>query len=117
MRSAASASPPGRLIYPASRTVLDILDTTWLDVAMKRVGVAELKNNLSRHLRAVEAGEELEVTDHGRPIARIVPISASRRLVLRPPVRPFSEIRDRRYERLNLPISSTELLVSDRRRR
>ena len=37
---------------------------------MKQVGVAELKNNLSRHLRAVESGEVIEVTDHDRPIAR-----------------------------------------------
>ena len=43
-------------------------------MAMKRVGVAELKDQLSKHLRAVEAGAEVEVTDRDRPIARIVPV-------------------------------------------
>ena len=36
----------------------------WLDKAMRRVGVAELKNNLLRNLRLVEEGEVIEVTDH-----------------------------------------------------
>jgi antitoxin (DNA-binding transcriptional repressor) of toxin-antitoxin stability system len=35
------------------------------------VGVKELKNNLSRYLAKVRAGEEIQVTDRGRPIARI----------------------------------------------
>jgi prevent-host-death family protein len=39
-----------------------------------RLGVRELKNGLSSALRQVEDGETVEVTDHGRPIARIVSI-------------------------------------------
>lgn len=39
---------------------------------MISVGVRELKNNLSRFLRSVKAGEEVVVTDHGKPVARIV---------------------------------------------
>ena len=81
---------------------------------MKQVGVADLKNNLSRHLRAVRAGEVIEVTDHARPIARLVPIEVKSRLVIREATRPFSEIAHKRYEPLNLPISSTELLRQDR---
>ncbi len=42
---------------------------------MKTVGVADLKSGLSAHLASVKAGEELLVTDRGRPLARIVPIS------------------------------------------
>ena len=38
-----------------------------------RVGVRELRQNLSVYLRRVEAGETLEVTDHGRPVARLGP--------------------------------------------
>lgn len=38
-----------------------------------RVGVRELKNSLSGHLRRVRAGEHILVTDRGRPIARLVP--------------------------------------------
>ena len=36
----------------------------------------ELKNNLSRYLERVRAGDELVVTDHGRPVARLTPIDA-----------------------------------------
>jgi prevent-host-death family protein len=38
------------------------------------VGVRDLKNNLSRHLATVRDGAEIVVTDHGRPIARLVAI-------------------------------------------
>jgi prevent-host-death family protein len=37
------------------------------------VGVAQLKAKLSEYLARVRAGEEVLVTDHGRPVARIVP--------------------------------------------
>ena len=84
---------------------------------MKQVGVAELKNNLSRYLRSVEAGEELEVTDHERPIARLIPVETKTRLALRPPLRPFSEIRDQVYPTLELPFDPVDLLLEDRRRR
>jgi len=59
------------------------------------------KNNLSRYLRSVEAGEELEVTDHNRPIARLIPVETKTRLQVRPPLRPFSEIRDKVYPPTN----------------
>ena len=36
------------------------------------VGVRELRDHLSRYLERVKAGEELTVTEHGRPIARLV---------------------------------------------
>lgn len=38
------------------------------------VGIRELRDGLSRHLAAVREGTEITVTDHGTPIARIVPI-------------------------------------------
>lgn len=41
---------------------------------MDRVGVRELKQNASAVLRRVEAGESIEITDRGRPIARLVPL-------------------------------------------
>lgn len=41
---------------------------------MKRIGIRELRQEASKHLRDVERGETIEVTDRGRPIARIVPI-------------------------------------------
>ena len=38
-------------------------------------GVRELKSRLSAFLRRVEAGSTIVITDHGRPIARLVPIA------------------------------------------
>jgi prevent-host-death family protein len=37
------------------------------------VGVAELRQNLSRYLRRVEQGERLLVTDRNRPVAELGP--------------------------------------------
>ena len=39
-----------------------------------RVGVRELRQNLSVYLARVIAGERLEVTDRGNPVALLVPI-------------------------------------------
>jgi prevent-host-death family protein len=41
---------------------------------METVGIRELKNQLSRHLKRVRAGHRLVVTEHGKPIATIVPV-------------------------------------------
>ena len=41
-----------------------------------RVGIRELRQNLSVYLERVKAGETLEVTDHGRPVANLEPIRA-----------------------------------------
>jgi len=41
---------------------------------MKTVGVRELKDHLSRYLTVVREGSEVLVTDHGHPVARMVPI-------------------------------------------
>jgi prevent-host-death family protein len=40
------------------------------------VGVRDLKNRLSAHLDRVKGGEEITVTEHGRPIARLSPVGA-----------------------------------------
>lgn len=41
------------------------------------MGIAELKALLSETLARVKAGEEVLVTEHSRPIARLVPLSAA----------------------------------------
>jgi prevent-host-death family protein len=43
------------------------------DEQPERVGVGELRQNLSVYLRRVKEGEALEVTEHGRTVARLVP--------------------------------------------
>lgn len=84
---------------------------------MRSVKIAELKDHLSEHLRAVEGGEEVEVTDRNRPIARIVPIRETSRLVMIPPIRPFSEIRRKRFSPAGWAISSLDLLLEERQSR
>lgn len=52
--------------------------------ASVNVGVRELRDGLSRHLAQVRAGHSVTVTDHGVPVARIVPVgtpSALERLI------------------------------------
>lgn len=44
---------------------------------MERVGVRELRQNLSVYLRRVRRGESLEVTERGRPVATLQPIAAA----------------------------------------
>lgn len=44
---------------------------------MKTMGIAELKAMLSETLVRVKAGEEVIVTEHSRPIARLVPLSSA----------------------------------------
>lgn len=39
----------------------------------RRVGVRQLRERLSAYLRQVKAGETITVTEHGRPVGRLVP--------------------------------------------
>ena len=41
---------------------------------MRTVGIADLKNNLSRYLDEVKRGREILIKDRNRPVARIVPL-------------------------------------------
>lgn len=40
---------------------------------MTSTGIRELKNNLSRYVRRIEAGERIAVTAHGRVVAELGP--------------------------------------------
>ena len=62
------------------------------------VGIRELRADLSRWLRRVRAGEEVVVTDRGRPVARLVPVDGERTIdrliregVVTPAPRPWRE--------------------------
>jgi prevent-host-death family protein len=71
---------------------------------MARVGVRELRQRASELLRRVEAGETIEVTDRGRPVALLTPI---------PDVGPLERLRaegavvsaTRRFEELPEPLA------------
>jgi len=44
------------------------------------VGVRELRDGPSRHLATVREGHTITVTDHGRPVARIIPVGVPTKL-------------------------------------
>jgi prevent-host-death family protein len=48
---------------------------------MKRIGIRELRQNASEYVRAAEAGETIEVTDRGRPVARLAPLPKGESLI------------------------------------
>ena len=41
---------------------------------MSSIGIRELRQRASEYLRRVEAGETIEVTDRGRPVALLTPV-------------------------------------------
>lgn len=41
---------------------------------MKTIGIRELRQHASQYIRLVEAGETVQVTDRGRPVAMITPV-------------------------------------------
>jgi prevent-host-death family protein len=84
---------------------------------MKRVRIAQLKSELSRHLRAVERGEELEVTDRDRPIARIVPVGPRTAVRITTALVAPRTLRARRPRPAGWSVDSLALLLHDRRSR
>lgn len=81
---------------------------------MSQVQISALKSQLSKHLRAAEAGETIEVMDRARVIARVVPAGPSAELETVAAEVPFSKVRRIRLPRLALRISSLEALRDER---
>ncbi|MDE3262157.1 MAG: type II toxin-antitoxin system prevent-host-death family antitoxin [Acidobacteriota bacterium] len=88
---------------------------------MATASVSDLKANLSRYLREVRRGSEVQVLDRGTPVARLVPTGARpgserERLIasglLRPGKGGASAVLDRPL--LELPASLSEALNHDR---
>ena len=87
-------------------------------MAMKRIKIAELKDHLSEHLRAVERGAVVEVTDRSRPIARITPVRPGRRrIMIVPATRSFAELKRKRYPAAKWAVDVVDLLLEERGRR
>jgi prevent-host-death family protein len=71
----------GTLIFMLLKPVFHLYVSTYdimllqgVIVKQIRVGTRELKNNLSRYLRRVKAGEPITITERGKPIGQIIPI-------------------------------------------
>jgi prevent-host-death family protein len=84
------------------------------------VGVRDLKNNLSRYLDRVQRGEEIIVTERGRPVARLSsldhPSDRLAALVASGAVRPpRSHQRQRPARRIKAKGSVSDLVAEQRR--
>ncbi|MYE18904.1 MAG: type II toxin-antitoxin system prevent-host-death family antitoxin [Rhodospirillales bacterium] len=91
-------------------------------VAMTTVSVSDLKANLSRHLREVRRGGEVQVLERGTPVARLVPPAEvddhgiRDRLIAAGLMRPGSGSAATILDQppLELPTSLSEALAEDR---
>jgi prevent-host-death family protein len=82
------------------------------------IGVRDLRDGLSRYLSFVRNGHTITVTDHGHPIARIVPAgepTTLERLIAEGRITPAAETRSARSKPIEA-VGSVSDLVSDQRR-
>ena len=94
---------------------------------MTSTGIRELKDNLSRFIRRIEAGERIVITAHGRVVAELVPPGTKRKGgggpsrfdeltaagVIRPPLEAGDPTED--WPEIRLPPgSAAELIDEDR---
>ena len=84
------------------------------------VGVRDLKNNLSRYLDRVQEGEEVIVTDRGKPVARLSALDHSidrlADLIAAGVVRPAKRTNRVAPKRRIKPKGSVSDLVAEQRR-
>lgn len=87
-----------------------------------RAGIRELRQNLSRYVDRVKTGETIEVTEHGRLVARLSPASDAATelaelevlgLVVRAPSLDFASLAPPRSPRPGERLPS-EILADDR---
>ena len=95
-------------------------------ICRMETGIRQLKDNLSRYIRRIEAGERISVTAHGRVVAELVPPGRGGRTspgsrwdeliaagILHPPVEAGDPFED--WPDIRLPQgTAAELIDSDR---
>lgn len=93
---------------------------------MGSTGIRELKDNLSRYIRRIEAGERIAITAHGRVVAELVPPGATSKagrssrfdeLIAAGVIRPPLEVGDPLEDWPDIRLASgtaAELIDSDR---
>jgi prevent-host-death family protein len=82
-------------------------------------GVRELRDHLSRYLELVRDGQEVTVTDHGKAVARLVPLDRPRpldRLIAEGLVTPGRTAKRPRTSRPLKAKGSVSDLVAEQRR-
>jgi antitoxin (DNA-binding transcriptional repressor) of toxin-antitoxin stability system len=113
------------LSSPRRRTLVAVATCGYIGL-MVDAGIRELKNNLSRYVRRIEAGERVRVTAHGRVVAELGPPSSTPgpswqsrydELVAAGIIRPALEGGDplEGWPQLRLPAGTVTRLVEDDR--
>jgi len=83
------------------------------------VGIRDLRNHLSKYLDQVRRGQEVVVTDRGRAVARMLPLSGERcidRLVAEGVITPATQDRRSRPRRRIETAEPVSDLVGEQRR-
>ena len=71
---------------------------------MRAMSLAQAKAHLSELLNTVESGEEVVITRHGRPVARVLPVNP-----IKQPL-PLQQLAELRHQMLAWQSSSATLL-------
>jgi prevent-host-death family protein len=82
------------------------------------VGIRDLRDNLSKHLKTVRDGGEVVVTDHGKPVAKLVPYSDPswyRRMVAEGRITPAKRPKGPAPEPLPAEGTGSDLVIEQRR--
>ena len=95
---------------------LDLCPHNSHSIDMKTVNVATLKQKLSEYLHLVEQGDDVMVTSHRRPVARLTAENRNDRSV-RLPTQPMSALRGIRGVKVLNSFSAVQALMDDRGRR
>ncbi len=83
---------------------------------MESVSVATLKSKLSQYLQAVKKGQEITVTSHQHPVARLVPVAKQPvEIEVIPAAKPISSLK--KLKGIKLKFDPVEYLLEDRHRR
>ncbi|MGF1668719.1 MAG: type II toxin-antitoxin system Phd/YefM family antitoxin [Acidimicrobiia bacterium] len=81
-------------------------------------GVRELRDHLSRYLDAVRDGQEVTVTDHGKAVARLVPLDRPRtldRLIAEGLITPARAAKQPRRQPIRTKGTVSDLVAEQRR--
>jgi prevent-host-death family protein len=89
--------------------------------SVKKVGARELRHGLRAILERVWEGESFEITDRGKPVARLVPLAEREDLIARltadgvliPPDRPTYPLP--KPLRIQNPVMSTDEAIAEQR--
>ncbi|MGH8595570.1 MAG: type II toxin-antitoxin system Phd/YefM family antitoxin [Gammaproteobacteria bacterium] len=85
-------------------------------LGMVAVNVATLKQKLSHYLKLVKRGEEVVVTSHRHPIARILPWEPRTAQIIEP-TRPTTDVLKVTGVQRRRSVAGVHILLADRRRR